>query len=195
MSACSGGNEVKPILIGDKIKEIRLSRKLTQQEVVGDFITRNMLSKIENNSATPSVRTLEYLAKKLGVPPGSLLGEMALPDGSGLPEPPSGPSRAEAMAKARKALRNHASGECIHSIREFSGEDLSDLPDEDCDEARILLAFAYLAQADIAHGSSDFRSAVRFAQEAIQNNKGSLYYNQTIDAKATLLLNNCILGI
>lgn len=186
---------MKPILIGDKIKEIRLSRKLTQQEVVGDFITRNMLSKIENNSATPSVKTLEFLAKKLGVPPGSLLGERTSPDEAGLPTNPSASSRAEAMAKARSALRNNASQECIHFIKEFSEEDLSDLPDEDCDEARILLAFAYLAQADIAHGSSDFTNAVRFAQDAIHYNKGSLYYNQTIDAKATLLLNNCILGI
>ncbi|MHB1452758.1 MAG: helix-turn-helix domain-containing protein [Saccharofermentanales bacterium] len=186
---------MKPILIGDKIKEIRLSRKLTQQEVVGDFITRNMLSKIENNAATPSVKTLEFLARKLGVPPGSLLGERAAPGGSGLPMIPSASSRAEAMANARNALRNNAPAECIHFIKEFSGEDLSDLPDEDCDEARILLAFAYLAQADIAHGGRDFRNAVRFAQDAIQNNKGSLYYNQTIDAKATLLLNNSILGI
>ncbi|MHB8963069.1 MAG: helix-turn-helix domain-containing protein, partial [Saccharofermentanales bacterium] len=170
-------------------------RKLTQQEVVGDFITRNMLSKIENNAATPSVRTLEFLARKLGVPPGSLLGERQATDGSELSGSSPGLSRAEAMTKARNAMRSKDPESCIHFIKEFLGEDLSDLPDEDCDEARILLAFAYLALADIAHGSGDFKNAVRFAQDAIHNNKGSLYYNQTIDAKATLLLNNSILGI
>ncbi|NCU26626.1 XRE family transcriptional regulator, partial [Candidatus Nomurabacteria bacterium] len=55
---------MKSLPIGERIKELRLSRKMTQQEVVGDHITRNMLSKIENNSATPSVRTLEYIAAK-----------------------------------------------------------------------------------------------------------------------------------
>lgn len=45
--------------LGQKIKEARLERNMTQKDVVGDYITRNMLSKIENDSATPSVKTLE----------------------------------------------------------------------------------------------------------------------------------------
>ena len=49
--------------LGKRIKEARLSKKMTQSEVVGDFITRNMLSQIESGSATPSVKTLEYLCK------------------------------------------------------------------------------------------------------------------------------------
>ena len=48
---------------------------MTQREVVGEYITRNMLSKIENNSATPSVKTLEYLAAKLGLPAGYFVSE------------------------------------------------------------------------------------------------------------------------
>ena len=187
---------MNPILIGDRIKEIRLSRKLTQQEVVGDFITRNMLSKIENNAATPSVRTLEYLAGKLGVPPGVLLGEHSTAEEL----PPTEdramtPSRTEAMAQARQAMRDGDPAGCIHQIREATGRDLADLPDEDCDEARILLAFAYLEKAGIAYDARDYEAAVRFAQDSIRYNKGSLYYNQTIDAKATLLMNNSILGV
>lgn len=53
--------------LGQRIKEVRLERQMTQQEVVGDYITRNMLSQIENDVATPSVKTLEYLAKRLGL--------------------------------------------------------------------------------------------------------------------------------
>ena len=59
--------------LGQKIKELRLAKKLTQREVVGDFITRNMLSQIESGTATPSVRTLAYLAKVLEVPVSTLL--------------------------------------------------------------------------------------------------------------------------
>ena len=51
--------------LGKRIKEARLAKKMTQSEVVGDFITRNMLSQIESGSATPSVKTLEYLCKVL----------------------------------------------------------------------------------------------------------------------------------
>ena len=54
--------------LGEKIKKARLERHMTQREVVDGYITRNMLSKIENNSATPSLKTMEYLANQLGLP-------------------------------------------------------------------------------------------------------------------------------
>ncbi len=54
--------------LGERIKEARLEKKLTQKEVSGDFITRNMLSQIENGLAYPSIKTIEYLAKKLDKP-------------------------------------------------------------------------------------------------------------------------------
>ena len=55
--------------LGKRIKEARLAKKMTQSEVVGNFITRNMLSQIESGSATPSVKTLEYLCKVLEIEP------------------------------------------------------------------------------------------------------------------------------
>lgn len=53
--------------IGQRIKEARLAKKMTQAEVVGDFITRNMLSQIESGSALPSMKTLAYLSSVLGI--------------------------------------------------------------------------------------------------------------------------------
>lgn len=53
---------------GRIIKEARISKKMSQSEVAGDFITRNMLSQIESGKATPSVKTLEYLASVLDIP-------------------------------------------------------------------------------------------------------------------------------
>lgn len=63
--------------LGQKIREARLERQLTQQEVVGDVITRNMLSRIENDAATPSVRTLEHLAAAMDLPPGYFLSDLS----------------------------------------------------------------------------------------------------------------------
>ena len=51
--------------LGQKLKQTRLARGMTQSQVVGDRITRNMLSQIENDLASPSVGTLEYLARRL----------------------------------------------------------------------------------------------------------------------------------
>ena len=67
------------VTLGKKIKEARLRKKLTQNEVVGDFITRNMLSQIESGAANPSVKTLEYLCKVLEIPPNQLIDEQTPP--------------------------------------------------------------------------------------------------------------------
>ena len=61
--------------IGEKIKNLRMSKMITQQELAGDFITRNMLSRIEHGAALPSLPTVMYLANRLGVPAGFLLAE------------------------------------------------------------------------------------------------------------------------
>ena len=82
--------------IGQRIREARLGRQMTQQELVGDYITRNMLSKIENDAATPSVRTLEYLAGAMGLPPGAFLSDA----------PPAGPAPAGRIETLRQMLED-----------------------------------------------------------------------------------------
>ncbi len=54
--------------LGEKIKSRRKALNLTQSQIAGEEITRNMLSLIENGNATPSLQTLEYLSKRLEVP-------------------------------------------------------------------------------------------------------------------------------
>ncbi len=61
--------------IGEKIRRLRQNRKMTQSELAGDQITRNMLSCIENGAALPSLPTVWYLAERLEVPAGFLLAE------------------------------------------------------------------------------------------------------------------------
>ncbi|MCQ2353554.1 MAG: helix-turn-helix domain-containing protein [Clostridia bacterium] len=61
--------------IGKKIKTLRNAKMMTQSELAGSEITRNMLSRIENGSALPSLPTLLYLSERLGVPAGLLLAD------------------------------------------------------------------------------------------------------------------------
>ncbi len=61
--------------IGKKIKELRTEKLMTQSELAGGEITRNMLSQIENGVAQPSLGTVMYLAKRLGVSAGYLLAD------------------------------------------------------------------------------------------------------------------------
>ncbi len=61
--------------IGLKIKSLRTSKLMTQSELAGNEITRNMLSRIENGAAQPSLDTLKYIADRLNVSPGFLLAD------------------------------------------------------------------------------------------------------------------------
>lgn len=62
--------------LGANIKAARVDLGLTQGELTGEDLTRNMLSRIENGAALPSLPTLCTIAEKLGMPPGALLGDL-----------------------------------------------------------------------------------------------------------------------
>ena len=49
--------------LGEKIRQARLEAGLSQRQLCGETITRNMLSQIENGSANPSMATLRFLAE------------------------------------------------------------------------------------------------------------------------------------
>ena len=61
--------------LGEKLRDARLEAGLSQRQLCGDVITRNMLSQIENGSARPSMPTLQYLASRLGKSVGYFLEE------------------------------------------------------------------------------------------------------------------------
>ena len=61
--------------LGQRLRQARLEAGLSQRQLCGDAITRNMLSQIENGSATPSMDTLRFLAARLGKPTSYFLDE------------------------------------------------------------------------------------------------------------------------
>lgn len=79
--------------LGEKIREARLKRGLSQRQLCAGQMTRNMLSQIENSSARPSMKTLEFLARQLELPVSYFLEEQAV----------TSPNR-QAMTDARIAL-------------------------------------------------------------------------------------------
>ena len=64
--------------LGEKLKQARVEAGLSQRQLCGDVITRNMLSQIENGSARPSMDTLSFLAVRLGKTVSYFLEEDAL---------------------------------------------------------------------------------------------------------------------
>ena len=57
----------KKLNFGLKVKNRRIELGMTQKEVAGDFMTRNMLSVIESGRAMPSVESAEYLSSVLNI--------------------------------------------------------------------------------------------------------------------------------
>ena len=154
--------------LGQKIKELRLAKKLTQREVVGDFITRNMLSQIESGTATPSVRTLAYLAKVLEVPVSTLL------------ESDETQGVADGLAEAKRLYRQGKYKPCMAA--------LSQVEEEFTDEANALKAKASLKLAREALLAGDFDQVRQHAGNAIAFNDDTIYESQSIKAEALLCL-------
>lgn len=65
--------------LGEKILQARQELGLSQRQLCGEEITRNMLSQIEHGAARPSMKTLRYLALRLGKPVSYFLDEEAEP--------------------------------------------------------------------------------------------------------------------
>jgi transcriptional regulator with XRE-family HTH domain len=64
------------VYIGNKLKEVRVRRLLTQDELAEKAsVTQSTIANIERNNAEPQFRTIRKLAKALDIDPTELLGE------------------------------------------------------------------------------------------------------------------------
>lgn len=162
---------------GRRIKEARISKKMTQSEVVGDFITRNMLSQIESGSATPSVKTLEYLASVLDIPIAELMprsDEEVCPETGG---------EAERISQAKRLF---SEGRYSEAEELLGGEADWDLFR---DEFYAVSARCYLKLAEET-AEADTVKAVEYAKNAAELSQKGFYSNGELKAEAVKLLNS-----
>lgn len=59
--------------LGNRIRSLRKEKKMTLAELAGDFMTKGMLSLIENDKNRPSMESLEYIAERLETSVSNLL--------------------------------------------------------------------------------------------------------------------------
>lgn len=149
--------------LGRKIKEARLAKKMTQSELVGNFITRNMLSQIESGTAVPSVKTLEYLANMLELPLSYFM-------------PGEHENAMEQLVSAKQAL---AAGNFIR-VLELTQQFGTELEDE----RAALNARAYL---ELAKKEQDAQSALTYAKKASDAAENGIYANPAVKTEALLL--------
>lgn len=98
--------------LGQRLRQARLEAGLSQRQLCGEEITRNMLSLIENGTAKPSVDTLRYLAARLGKPVGYFLEEQAV----------TSPNQA-VMDAARQAYAGGQFRACLQALEDYREPD------------------------------------------------------------------------
>ena len=64
--------------VGDRLREARLARGLTQEELARGLATKGFISQVERNRATPSLAKLRLMAERLGLPLGHFTGDQSL---------------------------------------------------------------------------------------------------------------------
>jgi len=153
--------------IGEKIRELRLAKLMTQSELVGSHMTRNMLSCIENGTANPSLSTILYIANRLNVPAGFLLAE----EGD------------EIVYRKMNSFANIKSAYTAGDLRGCRSLCLSGCPEPD-DEISLLLADcdAGIAAEEFWHGR--LRSSCRFFDEALSYAERTMLRTDHIEAQA-----------
>ncbi len=164
--------------LGRRIKEARLAKKLTQTEVAGDFITRNMLSQIESGTANPSLKTLEYLTSVLDIPIQALL-----PDGKDEKENTAeNDNSLTTLSKCKKYLNE---GKYIEAVEAANTLTDSQLYDEAC----AITARSYLNLAENAEQAGDLNNAADWAYKAYNMADKGMYASRDIKTVSALLMN------
>lgn len=98
--------------LGEKLRSARQEAGLSQRQLCGDVITRNMLSQIEHGTARPSMETLKYLAGRLEKPVSFFLEEDLI----------CSPNQ-ERMARARELLASGRASEAQTLLQAFRHPD------------------------------------------------------------------------
>ena len=155
--------------IGEKIKKLRNEKFMTQSQLAGIEITRNMLSRIENGAALPSLGTVKYLAARLNVPAGYLIGG---------PEDERIYKKNTELKEIKKAYKSKNYAICLDMCKK------SGLEDED--EIMLIMAESAFAAAEEEFGEGKLREACRLFDEAAEYVGRTAYYAEQIKSGAAV---------
>lgn len=100
--------------LGQKIKNARKAKRITQERLAKGKITRNMISRIESGQANPSLETIKHIANELAIPVSYFLSE---DDDLLFYE------KSEKMQTVYRAYQAKEYAYCITKIKSFSGID------------------------------------------------------------------------
>lgn len=158
--------------LGQRLRQARLEKGLSQRQLCGDVITRNMLSQIENGSARPSMDTLRYLSGVLGKPMGYFLEEEAVTSPNHL-----------VMERARTAFEEKDWGRALTLLEQYR------VPDPVFDRERYYLGALIricMAQQALEDGKAVYAENL-LAQAGLEGAQ-TAYYTPELERRRLVLL-------
>ena len=157
--------------LGEKLLRARQEAGLSQRQLCGEEITRNMLPQIEHGTARPPMDTLRYLAGRLGKPVSYFLDENTV----------LSPNR-QRMQDIRRAYDDRAYAAAWEMLKCYEA------PDGIYDrEYRLLLGLVLLALAENAIREERIPYARELLEKARENEQALDYCQQEL-RRARLLL-------
>lgn len=155
--------------LGEKLRQARVEAGMSQRQLCGDTITRNMLSQIEGGKARPSMATLQYLAARLGKSVGYFLEENTVEsDNVGI----------MAQARAEFARKNHVAA--LETLAHYCAPD-----------ALFDAEYTYLsALCALAAGKEKLESGDALGAAALLEgvDRSSIYYREDMERSRKQLL-------
>lgn len=158
--------------LGQKVKQARLELGLSQRQLCGDVITRNMLSLIENGTATPSLETLRFLSQSLGKPISYFLEENIMAS-----------ENQDLMQQARSAFSEKKYTGAWKLLAAYRSPD--PVFDEEAALLRVLVLLA-MAEEALAQGKRPY--ALELLEQVKPAGQGALYYTAELERRRLLLL-------
>ncbi len=157
-------------MFGKKIKELRLEKKMTQAELAKGIITRNMLSQIENDVASPSVSTACELAKRLNTPLAYFFADSGTLDDY---------RKMDAIGKIKQLYASKEYEKCLSKIKSLGVYD---------DETELIFTKASLARGIEMYRAGCLESARSYFQSVLSHAGESLYAGLELENTAVQYL-------
>lgn len=161
---------IEKLKFGEKVKERRMKLGMTQKDVAGDFMTRNMLSIIESGRAMPSIETAVYLSKVLDI---SLSYLFSYDKNYFFFE------KQEKLPHIRELYENKQYNECMELIDSLSDSD---------DELHYIYAFCALKYGRKMLFSGSLSISEKYLKLALDTASKTFYSTFEIEATAHLYL-------
>lgn len=156
--------------LGQKLRQARLAAGLSQRQLCGDTITRNMLSQIENGSARPSMDTLRILAGRLELPLSYFLEELESPN-------------QQCMRSAREAYTKKDFSVALAALEGYQSPDAA----HDWEQG-LLKALCCMALAEEAIAQRRYPYALQLLNRAKESGETTPYYTAATERERLLLL-------